>query len=141
MTALFCNWWSIFCRLAGPVHHREAVTTRPMLLHRVARRTTSGGQCIITITSTNGNKNAISIFFAKLGAWLSAFEVSVIGHFKAHLRLCRGFLQGWEGDECNVLLAAAGWNLRTLLRILCAHLQAAVIALDRRVRSRLARSC
>jgi hypothetical protein len=48
-----------------------------MLLHRVARRTTSGGQCIITITSTNGNKNAISIFFTRLGAWLSAFVASV----------------------------------------------------------------
>ena len=74
MTALFYNWWSIFCRLADPNHHREAITTRPALLNSIARQTTSGGQRILTITSTNGNKNAISTFFAKLSVWLSAFR-------------------------------------------------------------------
>jgi hypothetical protein len=74
MTALFYNWWSIFCRLADPNHHREAITTRPALLNSIARQTTSGGQRILTITSTNGNKNAISTFFARLSVWLSAFR-------------------------------------------------------------------
>jgi IS5 family transposase len=49
----------------------------------------------------------------------------VIGHLKAHLRLCRNFLHGWEGDECNILLAAAGWNLRKLLRFLWVWMLAA----------------
>jgi IS5 family transposase len=44
----------------------------------------------------------------------------VIGHLKSGCRLCRNYLHGWEGDELNVLLAAAGWNLRKLLRLLCA---------------------
>ncbi|MBA3709082.1 MAG: transposase [Planctomycetes bacterium] len=74
MTALFYNWWSIFCRLADPNHHREAITTRPALLHSIVRQTTSGGQRMLTITSTNGNKNAISAFFTRLGGWLSAFN-------------------------------------------------------------------
>jgi hypothetical protein len=74
MTALFYNWWSIFCRLADPHHHREAITTRPTLLHSIARQTTSGGQRIITITSTNGNKHAIAAFFTKLAAWLTDFH-------------------------------------------------------------------
>jgi hypothetical protein len=74
MTALFYNWWSIFCRLADPDHHREAITTRPALLHSIVRKTTSGGQRILTITSTNGHKNIISDFLTKLGAWLSAFS-------------------------------------------------------------------
>lgn len=74
MTALFYNWWSIFCRLADPEHHREAITTRPTLLNCIARQTTSAGQRILTITSTNGNKHAISTFFANLGAWLSSFR-------------------------------------------------------------------
>jgi IS5 family transposase len=43
----------------------------------------------------------------------------VIGHLKSGYRLCRNYLHGWEGDELNVLLAAAGWNLRKLLRFLC----------------------
>lgn len=48
----------------------------------------------------------------------------VIGHLKSGFRLCRNFLHGWLGDELNVLLAAAGWNLRKLLRFLCAWYQA-----------------
>jgi IS5 family transposase len=40
----------------------------------------------------------------------------VIGHLKSDHRLCRNHLKGWLGDEMNVLLAAAGWNLRRLLR-------------------------
>ena len=41
-----------------------------------------------------------------------------IGHLKSGFRLCRNYLHGWEGDELNILLAAAGWNLRKLMRFL-----------------------
>lgn len=40
----------------------------------------------------------------------------IIGHLKSDHRLCRNHLKGWLGDEINVLLAAAGWNLAKLLR-------------------------
>jgi len=76
MTALIYNWWSIFCRLADPGHHREAVTTRPTLLHSVVRQTDSGGQRTLTITSTNGDKGALSRYFVKLGTWLTASLLS-----------------------------------------------------------------
>jgi hypothetical protein len=29
--ALIYNWWSLFVRLADPEHHREAITSRPLL--------------------------------------------------------------------------------------------------------------
>lgn len=34
ISALVSNWWSSFCRLADPTHHREAITTRPTLAWR-----------------------------------------------------------------------------------------------------------
>jgi hypothetical protein len=37
--ALVYNWWSLFVRLADPEHHREAITTRPLLLSAIAQRT------------------------------------------------------------------------------------------------------
>ena len=43
---------------------------------------------------------------------------AVIGHLKSGFRLSRNYLHGWEGDELNILLAAAGWNLRKLMRFL-----------------------
>jgi IS5 family transposase len=58
----------------------------------------------------------------RMRAWIEP----VIGHLKSGYRLCRNYLHGWEGDEMNVLLAAAGWNLRKLLRFFAAILQAAL---------------
>jgi Transposase DDE domain group 1 len=47
------NWWSLFTRLADPGKRREAITSRPLLLYGVGRRTTHAGQTTITITPTH----------------------------------------------------------------------------------------
>jgi hypothetical protein len=44
MVALIDNWWSLFVRLADPDHHREVITSRPLLLHAVARQSRHAGQ-------------------------------------------------------------------------------------------------
>ena len=49
--ALVYNWWSLFVRLANPNKHHEAITSRPLLLHAVAKQTKHGGQTFLTITS------------------------------------------------------------------------------------------
>jgi hypothetical protein len=54
MVALVYNWWSLFARLADPEHHREAVTSRPLLLSAIARRTRHAGQVTPTISGTHG---------------------------------------------------------------------------------------
>jgi hypothetical protein len=41
--ALIYNWWSLFVCLADPQHHREAITSRPLLLTALARRTHHAG--------------------------------------------------------------------------------------------------
>ena len=43
LIALIYNWWSLFVRLADPDHHREAITSRPLLLHGIARQTHHAG--------------------------------------------------------------------------------------------------
>ena len=40
----------------------------------------------------------------------------LIGHLKGQYRLARCFLKGFIGDQMNLLLAAAAWNLRKWLR-------------------------
>ena len=44
LIALIYNWWSLFVRLADPDHHREAITSRPLLLHGIGRQTHHAGQ-------------------------------------------------------------------------------------------------
>lgn len=55
-----------------------------------------------------------------------------IGHLKSDNRLCRNHLTGKAGDRINTLLAAAGYNLRKLLRWLVFSL---VLTLLRRLRA------
>ncbi len=59
VVALIYNWWSIFVRLAIPQRHAEAATSRPLLLHAIARSTRHGGQTTITVTSMHGKMNEI----------------------------------------------------------------------------------
>ena len=47
----------------------------------------------------------------------------VIGYLKADHRLCRNFYAGVFGDNINVMLAAAGFNFKRAMRILCALLR------------------
>ena len=54
LIALTYDWWSLFARLADPDHHREAITSRPLLLHGVARQTRHAGQTRLTVTSGHG---------------------------------------------------------------------------------------
>ena len=54
LVALFFNWWNLFVRLADPNHHREAITSRPLLLQAIGRQTRHAGRTTVTITSSHG---------------------------------------------------------------------------------------
>lgn len=81
LIALVYNWWTLFVRLADPDHHREAITSRPLLLHGVARQTRHAGQTRLTVTSSHGRRDrvvqalrAIAAFFADL--WQTAEQLT-----------------------------------------------------------------
>jgi len=59
LIALVYNWWSLFARLADPDHHREAITSRPLLLHGVARQTRHAGLTRLTVTSSHGRRDKV----------------------------------------------------------------------------------
>ena len=54
LVGLIYNWWSLFVGLLEPEKHAEAITSRPALLHGVARATQSGRQTTLTVTSSHG---------------------------------------------------------------------------------------
>ena len=71
--ALVFNWWNLFVRLADPDRHREAITSRPLLLQAIGRQTSHAGRTTVTITSTHGEHHRarraltrIAAFFAEL---------------------------------------------------------------------------
>jgi len=83
-TLTIYNWWSLFVRLADPEHHREVITSRPLLLHAVARQSRHAGQTRLTVSSMHAKAGAatralrrIATFFTDLkrtAEQLSALE-------------------------------------------------------------------
>ncbi|MBV8574715.1 MAG: transposase, partial [Acetobacteraceae bacterium] len=69
--ALVYNWWSLFARLAEPEHHREAITSRPLLLSAIARRTRHAGQVTLTISSTHGLRDKARCAYVRIAGFLA----------------------------------------------------------------------
>jgi len=69
--ALIFNWWNLFVRLADPDHHREAITSRPLLLSAIGRQTTHAGRTTLTISSTHGEHHRAREAFALIAAFFA----------------------------------------------------------------------
>ena len=68
--ALVYNWWSLFSRLSIPNKHAEAITSRPLLLQAVGRKTTHGNQTTLTVTSLHAQATAIQSAMQSVAAFL-----------------------------------------------------------------------
>ena len=72
--ALVFNWWNMFTRLADPDQHREAITSRPLLLTAIGRLTTHAGRTTLHVSSAHGRH------------WWTRRALTRIGGFFARLR-------------------------------------------------------
>lgn len=87
--------------------------------------TVTGETRMVTPADLHSKDWTVRHFAKVMCRWRTKVE-PVIGHLKQDHRLGRNFLKGWFGDEINVLLAAAAFNFRRLIRKLCAFWQSAV---------------
>ena len=76
LIALIYNWWSLFVRLADPDRHREAITSRPLLLHGVARQTRHAGQTRLTLTSHHGRREAVAAALRRIAGFFRVLAQS-----------------------------------------------------------------
>ena len=63
-------------RLADPDRHREAITSRPLLLHGVARQTHHGGQTRLTVTSHHGRREAVMAALRRIAGFFRSLTQS-----------------------------------------------------------------
>jgi hypothetical protein len=70
ITALVYNWWNIFMRLGIPDKHAEAITSRPLALHGIARRIRHSNQTTLEVTSTHAKAGLIAESLTKVSAFL-----------------------------------------------------------------------
>ncbi len=75
LIAVVANWWNVFCRMADPTAHREAVTSRPAFLHVMGRIVESGRRRTIHLTSAHADNafirkalDNVAAFFNWLGS-------------------------------------------------------------------------
>jgi hypothetical protein len=74
--ALVYNWWTIFMRLGIPDKHAEAITSRPLALHGIARQTRHGNQTTVEITSTHAKASQIAEILTKVSGFLKRIKVN-----------------------------------------------------------------
>ena len=74
MIALIYNWWTIFMRLGIPGKHAEAVTSRPLALHGIARQTRHGNQTTVEITSMHAKASQIAEMMTKVSGFLKRIK-------------------------------------------------------------------
>ena len=63
-------------RLADPDHHREAITSRPLLLHGIARQTRHAGQTRLSVTSSHGRRDRIVQALSAIAGFFAALRQS-----------------------------------------------------------------
>lgn len=76
ITAVVYNWWTVFLRLGIPEKHTEAITSRPLALHGIARRTRPGNQTKVEVTSTHSKASAIAMAWSKVSGFLKRIKAS-----------------------------------------------------------------
>ncbi len=74
--ALIYNWWSFFVMLADPDKRREAITSRPLLLHAIGRITRHANQTTLTITPGHALHKLAKKMQAKIRAVVNWFKTS-----------------------------------------------------------------
>jgi hypothetical protein len=74
LVALIFNWWSLFTRIASQDKHGEAITTRPLFLHGIARHTRHAQQNHLSLSSMHAKARKIAYVLSRVSGWLRAFR-------------------------------------------------------------------
>jgi hypothetical protein len=74
--AVVYNWWTIFMRLGIPDKHAEAITSRPLALHGIARQTRHGNQTTVEITSTHAKASQIAEILTNVSGFLKRIKTT-----------------------------------------------------------------
>lgn len=64
------NWWTLFVRWIDQDQHREAITSRPLMLHGVAREVRHAGQIKLKLTQMHGKGSKIKKYIRLINRFL-----------------------------------------------------------------------
>ena len=102
--ALVYNWWSLFTRLSTPHTRAEAITSRPLLLHAIGRKTSHSNQSTLTLTSLHAEANKIQA------------AVKAVARFLDHIRSITEQLKSVERWRHILLAVVRAFPLRPAVK-------------------------
>jgi len=114
ITALIYNWWTIYMRLGIPDKHAEAITSRPLALHGIARRTRHSNQTTVEVTSTHSRAPVIAQALTRVSGFLkriraTAEQLTQVARWRLILSAAfQHFLHGRVLGSVGHLAEAAG---------------------------------
>jgi hypothetical protein len=76
ITALVYNWWTIFMRLGIPEKHAEAITSRPLALHGIARQIRHSNQTTVEVTGTHSRAQLIAEALTRVSGFLKGIRAT-----------------------------------------------------------------
>jgi len=119
--ALVYNWWTIFMRMGIPDKHAEAITSRPLALHGIARQTRHGNQTTVEITSTHAKASQITEILTQVSAFLKRIKiicraVDAKRALEADPQRCVSSLSRWQGHRHHEAARRYPW-LTAVFRI------------------------
>ena len=99
--ALIYNWWSLFVRLANPAARMEAITSRPLLLSGVAKRTEHAGQQHLKITPTHGKNGRARDMLKRVSSLLQEWKRTAeqLGCHTVWIRVCESITTSFTGID------------------------------------------
>lgn len=112
ITALVYNWWNIFMRLGIPEKHAEAITSRPLALHGIARQIRHSNQTTVEVTSTHARARSIAEALTRVSGFLqrirtTAEQLSPVVRWRMILSAAfRYFLRGRDLGSTGTLAQA-----------------------------------
>jgi hypothetical protein len=102
--ALVYDWWTLFVRLADPDRHLEAITSRPLLLHGIAKQTRHAGRTTLTISSMHAKADKARQAFARIAAFFAELRATAEQLPAAHrwrLILSRALVKYLRGQQLS----------------------------------------
>lgn len=71
LIGLIYNWWNIFCRLAEPEKHLEAVTSRKLYQNCAGRLTKTGGRRVFHVSTVGAEAERILQQFTRISTFIA----------------------------------------------------------------------
>jgi hypothetical protein len=104
--AIFFNWWNLFTRSADPKKPREAITSRPLLLHAVGQVVKSGRQTTLRLTSSHRDREEAQRILTRLSLFLSSIlnTAEQLTADECWARICAPIIAAFLGQRANVAL-------------------------------------